>query len=157
MLATGLFGAAGIPAEAVTSDGSAKDLLAVAGGNVVCAVASSSVGAQYVEEGTLKPILVMSEEPYTGFEGIEVPTAISKGYEIVFKTCNFIMTSKDAKAEEVEAIHQAILAYSETDEFKKLAANAKWVPVLANGQEVKETIANAAEMCESIFYAYYAK
>ncbi len=55
MLQTMLFGEAGIEAEAVTSDGSAKDLLAVAGGNVVCAAATSSLGAQYVEEGTLVP------------------------------------------------------------------------------------------------------
>ncbi|MBQ8082032.1 MAG: tripartite tricarboxylate transporter substrate binding protein [Clostridia bacterium] len=157
LLATVLFGEAGIQAEAVTSDGSAKDLLALAGGNVVCAVASTSVGAQYVEEGTLLPIVVMSEEPYTGFEGIEVPTAQSLGYDIVFKTCNFIMTSKDADPAEVEAIYQAILAYSETDAFKTAAANANWVPVLADGATVKANIEAARALCEYGFNTYYAQ
>ncbi len=157
LLSTVLFGSAGINAEAVTSDGSAKDLLAVAGGNVICAMAPSSVGAQYVEEGTLVPILVMSEEPYTGYEGIEVPTAKSFGYDVVFKTCNFIMTSKDADPAEVAAIYDAILAYSETEAFKTAAANISWVPVLADGATVTENIQNARALCEYGFNTYYAK
>ena len=92
LLATMLFGEAGLDAEAVTSDGSGKDLLAVASGNVVCAVAPASVGAQYVEDGSLVPIAVFSEENYTGYEGYDVPTVQSLGYDIVFHTCNFIMT-----------------------------------------------------------------
>ncbi len=157
LLSTVLFGSAGIKAEAVTSDGSAKDLLAVAGGNVVCAIAPSSVGLQYVEEGTLVPILVMSDEPYTGYEGIEVPTAKSYGFDIVFKTCNFIMTSKDADPAEVEAIYQAILAYSETEAFKTAAAKISWVPVLADGESVISTILAARDLCEYGFNTYYAK
>ena len=110
-----LFGEAGLDAEAVTSDGSGKDLLAVASGNVVCAVAPASVGAQYVEDGSLVPIAVFSEENYTGYEGYDVPTVQSLGYDIVFHTCNFIMTKADVAPEDVAAIHQAILDYSETE------------------------------------------
>lgn len=157
MLQTMLFGEAGIEAEAVTSDGSAKDLLAVAGGNVVCAAATSSLGAQYVEEGTLIPIVVFSEEPYTGYEGIEVPTAKSLGYDIVFQTCNFLMTKKDVNPDDVAAIYQAILDYSETDEFKELAANASYIPDLSDGETVKQTIADAAAMCQEAYNKYCAK
>lgn len=157
MLQTMLFGEAGIEAEAVTSDGSAKDLLAVAGGNVVCAAATSSLGAQYVEEGTLVPILVFSEEPYTGYEGIEVPTAKSLGYDIVFKTCNFLMTQKDTSPEDVAAIYQAILDYSETDEFRELAANASYIPDLSDGETVERTIRDAAAMCQEAYDTYYVK
>ncbi|MBQ9196712.1 MAG: tripartite tricarboxylate transporter substrate binding protein [Clostridia bacterium] len=157
MLMTVLFGEAGITAEAVTSSGGAQNLLALAGGNVVCGLAPSSVGTQYVEEGTLIPIVVFDEVPYTGYEGIEVPTAQSFGYNIVFKTCNFIMTSKDSEPAEVEAIYQAILAYSETEDFKTLAANANWEPVLADGETVRANIEAARALCEYGFNTYYAK
>lgn len=157
MLAAMLFGEAGIEAEAVTSDGSAKDLLALAGGNVVCAIGNASLGIQYIDEGSLVPILVFSEEPYTGYEGIEVPTAKSFGYDVVFQTCNFLMTKKDVNPADVEAIHQAILDYSETDEFKELAANASYIPSLEDGETVRKIIEDAAAMCQEAYDKYYAK
>lgn len=155
MLGTMLFGEAGITAEAVTADGSMKNLLALAGGNVVCTIAPSSVGAQYVEEGTLTPILVMDNAPYTGYEGFEVPSSVSKGYDIVFKTMNFIMTRKDAKEEEIAAIYDAILAYGETEEFQRLAATANWIPVLVNGETAEANIDAAAKMCADAYDKYY--
>ena len=157
LLATMLFGEAGIDAEEVTSDGSGKDLLALAGGNVDCAIATSSVGAQFVEEGSLVPIAVFSEEPYTGYEGMEVPTVQSLGYDIVFKTCNFLMTKKDVNPEDVAAIHQAIVDYSETEEFKELAANASYVPSLEDGETVKQIISDTADMCKEAYDKYYAQ
>lgn len=157
LLGTMLFGEAGIDAEAVTSDGSAKDLLALAGGNVVCALATTSLGAQYVEEGTLVPIAVFSEEPYTGYEGFEVPTVKSLGYDIVFQTCNFLMTKKDVNPDDVQAIYQAILDYSETDEFKELAANASYVPALMDGESVRTIIEDTAALCQEAYEKYYAK
>lgn len=157
MLSSMLFGEAGIEAECVTSSGGAQNLLALAGGNVVCAFATSSAGSQYVEEGTLLPIAVFSAEPYTGYEGIMVPTVKSLGYDIVYKTCNFLMTKKDVNPDDVTAIHQAILDYSETDEFKELAANASYIPDLADGETVRKTIEDAAAMCKEAYEVYYAK
>lgn len=157
MLLTMLFGQAGIDAEAVTTDGGAKSLLSLAGGNVSCAIAVSTVGAQYVEEGTLVPIMVFSDEPYRGYDGFEVPTAKSLGYDIVFQTCNFLMTRKDANPDDVAAIYQAILDYSETDEFKELATNANYVPDLADGETIQKIIADTVSMCQSAYDTYYAK
>lgn len=157
LLGTMLFGEAKLEAEAVTSDGSAKDLLALAGGNAVCAFATSSLGAQYVEEGSLKPIAVFSEEPYKGYAGMEVPTVRSLGYDIVFRTCNFLMTRKEVKSDDVEAIHQAIVSYGQTEEFKALAKNANYVPAFVTGDEVKQIISDTAEMCQKAYESYYAK
>lgn len=157
LLSTMLFGEAGIEAEAVTSDGSAKDLLALAGGNVVCAMATSSLGQQYVADGSLVPIMVFSKEEYTGYEGVTVPTATSFGYDIVFKTCNFLMTKKDVAPSDVQAIYESIVAYSETDEFKELAKNANYIPDLTDGETVKQTIADAVTMCQEAYDKYYAK
>lgn len=157
LLATMLFGEAGIEAEAVTEEGSAKNLLALASGNVDCAIAPTSVGQQYVEDGSLVPIAVFSEENYTGYEGYDVPTVQSLGYDIVFRTCNFIMTKADVAPEDVAAIHQAILDYSETDEFKELAKNANYIPALDDGETVREIILDTADMCKKAYDKYYAQ
>ena len=78
-----LFGDAGLNAQALTSDGSNKDILAVMSGDAICTAATISLAATYVESGDLIPIAVFSDEPYTGFEGYdEVPTVPSLGYDI---------------------------------------------------------------------------
>lgn len=155
LLATMLFNEAGIDAEAVTSDGSAKDLLATVGGNVTCAIATTSLGEQYVEEGSLVPIMVFSDEDYTGYDGYTVKTAKSFGYDIVFRSCNFLMTKSDVNHEDVEAVHQALVDYSKTDEFKELAKNAAYTPSLDDGDTVKKIIEDAAEMCQEAYEKYY--
>ena len=86
-----------------------------------------------------------------------MPTAKSLGYDIVFQTCNFLMTRKDANPDDVAAIYQAILDYSETEEFKELAANASYVPDLADGETIRQIIADTASMCQSAYETYYAK
>lgn len=155
LLQTMLFAETGINAEAVTSDGSAKDLLALAGGNVDCAVATASLGAQYVEEGSLVPILVFSEDAYEGYEGYKVPTAKEDGEDIVFQACNFLMTKKGVDIADAEAVRQAMIEYSKTEEFKKLAENASYTPSLDDGLEVRKTIEAAKEMCEEAYEKYY--
>lgn len=77
--------------------------------------------------------------------------------DFVFQTCNFLMTKKDVNPDDVAAIYQAILDYSETDEFKELAANASYIPDLSDGETVKQTIADAAAMCQEAYNKYYAK
>ena len=48
------------------------------------------------------------------------------------------MTKADVAPEDVAAIHQAILDYSETEEFKDLAKNANYIPYLEDGETVKQ-------------------
>lgn len=155
MLPTALFGEAGIEMEAVTSDGSGKDLLALISGNVDCVVATSTVGRQFVEEGSIIPIAVFSDENYTGFDGFTVPTVKSKGYDIVFVSCNFLLTRAGVDQAIVDQMYQSILAYYETDECKELTGNAGYVPDPADGASVRKTVENAAALCQSIYEKYY--
>lgn len=157
MLGTALFGAAGIDAEAVTSDGSAKDLLALSGGNVTCAIAGTSVAEQYVEEGTIVPLVVFSKDEFKGYDGFTVPTAQSLGYDIVFRSCNFLMTRAGVDQAAVDDIYQSIVEYYGTDEYKELAANANAETDDSDGAAVRKTIEDAAAMCQEIYDTYYAK
>lgn len=155
MLATALFGEASMEAEAITSDGSVKDLLALLSGDVVCAVVAPSVAEQYVIDGSVVPLAVFSEEPYHGFPELNVPTVQSLGYDIVFRSCNFIMTKADVDQAVVDQIYESYLAYQQTDSFKEMAANAKFIPDTSNGEEVRKTIEESAMMCQKIYDKYY--
>lgn len=157
MLATALFGEAGVNARAVTSPGSAQDLLALVGDNVVCAVATAQVARQYVEEGSIVPVLVFSDEEFTGYPGHTVPTAKGKGYDIVFRSCNFLMTKKGVDKKVVDQIYKDILAFYETDRFKTLAANANYEPDTSDGETVRQVIKDAAATCQTIYDKYYKR
>ena len=94
LLAKALFGEAGIECEVLSEDGGSKNALAVASGDADCCIVSANAALQYVQDGSLVPLACFSEEDYTGYEGHTVPTVKDKGYDIVFKSCNFLMTKK---------------------------------------------------------------
>lgn len=156
MLAKALFGEAGIECEILSEDGGSKNALAVASGDVDCCIVSASAALQYVQDGTLVPLACFSEEEFTGYEGISVPTVKDKGYDIVFKSCNFLMTRKGVDPAVTDKIYQDMLAYRETDEFKELAANAAYTPDNQNGEEVRKTVEDSADFCKEMYEKYYA-
>lgn len=155
MLGTALFGDAGLKAEAVTSDGTNKDMLALTAGDVVCAVGNASACQQFIEEGTAVPIAVFSAEPYKGFEGFEVPTVKSLGYDIEFRSCNFLMAKKGVDEGIVSQIHSMISDYTKTDEFLELAKAANYVPDIQDGASVRKMIEDSAATCQEIYDKYY--
>lgn len=157
MLSVALFGEAGITSEVLSDDGGAQNALAVASGDATVCVVSSNAAQQFVEEGTLVPLACFSEEDFTGYTGYTVPTVKSKGFDIVFKSCNFLMTRKGVDKAILDQIYQEILAYRNTDEFKELASSATYIPDTQNGDEVRATIEASAELCKEIYDKYYAK
>lgn len=151
-----LFGDAGLNAQALTSDGSNKDILAVMSGDAICTAATISLATTYVESGDLIPIAVFSDEPYTGFEGYdEVPTVPSLGYDITIPSYNFIITRAGVPEEEVKGLYDAILAYRETDSFKEAAAAANYTPDNTDGETLRSEIEYYAEVSKEIFDKYY--
>lgn len=155
MLGTALFGNAGLKAEAVTSDGTNKDMLALTSGDVVCAVGNASACQQFIEEGTAVPIAVFSAEPYKGFEGFEVPTVKSLGYDIEFRSCNFLMVKNGVEEEIVNQIYGMISDYTKTDGFLELAKAANYVPDIQDGASVRKMIEDSAATCQEIHDKYY--
>ncbi len=150
-----LFGEAGLDAQALTSDGSNKDILAVMSGDAICTAATVSLSATYVESGDLIPIAIFSDEPYTGFEGYEVPTVPSLGYDITIPSYNFIITRAGVPANEVEGFYNALLAYRETDEFKTAAEAANYTPDNTDGETLRSEMEHYAQVCKEIYDKYY--
>jgi tripartite-type tricarboxylate transporter receptor subunit TctC len=158
MLATGLFGGANIQFDALVAEGSAKNLLQLLAGESTCTIAPASAVSQYVKaDGDITPILVFSDDPYTGYPGFTVPTAKSKGYDIIFQSSNFLMTRADVPQAHVDALYKTIQDYYQTAEFKELAEKAHFVPDTSDGESVRKTIENAADFCKRMYDKYYKK
>lgn len=157
MLPITLFAQAGVKDyKAVTSNGSPTDLLAVASGNVTCAVATMGAGRQFVEQGSLIPIAVFSNEPFTRMN-LNVPTVKSFGYDIVMQSCNFLSMKKGVDPKIVDQIYNDIQAYYKTDKFKEHAANAGYIPDTMNGEQMLATLKEAQVLAKDIFEKFYKK
>lgn len=152
---TALFGEAGLDAQALTSDGSNKDILAVMSGDAICTSATVTLAETYVESGDLIPIAIFSEESYTGYEGYEVPSVPSLGYEVTVPSYNFIITRSGVSQEEIKGFYQALLDYRETDSFKEGAAAANYTPDDTDGETLRGEIEHYAEVCRYIYDNYY--
>jgi tripartite-type tricarboxylate transporter receptor subunit TctC len=79
-----------------------KAMASLLGGHIVTTIASPQAGYTFLKEGSIKPIAVFSDEPYTGFEGIEVPTAKSLGFDAFIKGYRFIAITKGTDQEIVD-------------------------------------------------------
>lgn len=154
-LVTAMFSQAGFDFDIVTADGSNKNMIATVAGDTDCCIVSAPVAQQFITEGTVTPIVCFSDTPTTIFEGLEVPTAQSFGYDYVFRTNNFIMTRADADPAGIQAMYDAYYAYSQTDEFKALAAESNLVPYIYDGATTKASLTESAEMFKEIYEAYY--
>lgn len=152
---TVLFGEAGLNAEALTSDGSNKDILAVMSGDAIVTSATTTLAASYVQSGDMIPILIFSDKTYTGFEGFEVPTVPSVGYDVTLPSYNFLICRAGVPENEVKGFYDAIEACRQTDSFKKAATAANYTPDSTDGVTLRSEIEKYAKLCREIYDKYY--
>lgn len=158
LLQIALFGEAGLDAEALTSTGSNKDILAVMSGDAVVTSATITLAKSYVESGEMVPIAVFSEEPSTQFADYgyaEVPTVPSLGYDITIPSYNFLITRAGVPAEELEGLYKAIVGYRDTEAFKTAAAAANYTPDETDGDTLRSEIEKYSAVCKEIIEKYY--
>lgn len=152
---TALFGEAGLDAQALTSDGSNKDILACMSGDAICGSATITLAKPYVESGDIIPIGVFSKDVYTGYEGYEVPTMASLGYDITIPSYNFLITRAGVDKAEIDGFFQAVLACRETGKFKELAVASGYEPDNTDSDTLRSEIEFYAKECKEINDKYY--
>ena len=155
IIQTALFGEAGLDAQALTSDGSNKDILACMSGDAICGSATITLAKPYVESGDIIPIGVFSKDVYTGYEGYEVPTVPSFWYDITIPSYNFLITRAGVDKAEIDGFFKAVLACRETDKFKELAAASSYEPDNTDSDTLRAEIEHYAQECKEIYDKYY--
>lgn len=142
-------------AQALTSDGSNKDILACMSGDAICSSATVTLAKPYVESGDIIPIGIFSDQAYTGYEGYEVPTMASFGYDITMPSYNFLITRAGVPKEEADGFYQAVLASRKTDAFKERAAASNYEPDDTDGDTLRSELEFYAKQCKEIYDKYY--
>ena len=159
-LITAIFAEAGITDyDIISKDAGVPRLAANVAGDTDVTIVPDAIIKQYVQEGTIYPILTFSAENSQAFkdEGIEVPSAKSLGHDYVFRTNNFIMVRKGADTEATKQIFAAYQEWQDTDEFKTAMKDANLIPYTFNGEETAKEIQAAADMFKEIYETYYKK
>ncbi len=154
-LLTAVFGDAGIAHDIITNDAGNQRLVSTVAGDVALTIVPAPIAVQFVQEGTIMPILSFSEEATTLYEGMEVPTAKSLGYDYVFRTNNFIMVRKGADESALDQIFDTYVEWQETDAFKTMAEESQFIPYTFDGETTTAEIQAAADMFKEIFDTYY--
>jgi len=156
MLVTALCGESGVEWEGVTSDSTGKDVLACASGEVTMTIVPLSACVQFIEEGSVVPVMSFGSGDTTSFAGATVPTAKSLGYDIQWTSLNYIMTRKEVAQDTVDQMYKAISEYCATDEFLKACETANVTPYICDGQTCFDVISNAETMTKEIYDKYYS-
>jgi tripartite-type tricarboxylate transporter receptor subunit TctC len=155
LLQAALFKMAGVKAESVPGKSTFVDITNLLGGHVDVAVAPPSVGAESVKDGSIVPIAVFSQNPYTGFEGIEVPTVQSFGYDIVFESSNFLMARADIDDETIDNLYNKITSVYDNKEFIEQANKSNYIPNRDNSQTLTKKLQEAVDIMQKLYDIVY--
>jgi putative tricarboxylic transport membrane protein len=109
--------AAGIDYRVVPFGSGGEMLTALRSGAVEATVANVSEALGLIEEGEVRPIAVMDEDPIDDLA--DTPTTFEKGHEVKVTTTRGYAVRADTPPERVKALEDALLKAMETEEFQE--------------------------------------
>jgi tripartite-type tricarboxylate transporter receptor subunit TctC len=159
MLAVALFGEAGIKAEHLATNTAARDVEAILAGDAACTLLTTAQAERYVGApgDVITAIAVFSEEPSVKVREYQIPSVKSLGFDIAFKTFNFIFTRASVDDATVDSIYKSIIAYYDTPEFKTQAEKANFVPDRSDPAVTQKILEDSRDMCKKLYDKYYAR
>lgn len=119
-----LFQMAGVQSDSVDAGSSAESLVNCMAGTVDVAYCAMNLAKSYVESGDMLPIGVFSEEEYTGYEGITVPTFKSMGYDVVYAATSFFAIRSGTDQAILDKLSTALDNVCNNPDFQKEFADA---------------------------------
>jgi tripartite-type tricarboxylate transporter receptor subunit TctC len=137
-----LFKEMGIQAESVVVDGGMGLVNNLLGGHVDVTLGIQPLADQYFQNGELKPIATFSPESYE-LEGIDPVLPLPElGYDITYRSLNFVNVSKDTPDEIVNIIYEEFIKAYEDEEFKEFVEENSFVMAPMNSEEITEFMEN---------------
>jgi tripartite-type tricarboxylate transporter receptor subunit TctC len=120
---------AGLQSDVVAENSAPAHLVNCLAGTVEVAYAAMNLGKDYVEEGKLWALGAFTEEPYTLYKGIRVPSFKEQGYDIVFSAFSYFAIRKGTSEGVVKLLQDALTKVGQDPEFQKEFATAGFVQV----------------------------
>lgn len=136
-----LYSTLGLSAETLTHSNAPEGLTNCMGGHNDITMAGLETARSYVESGDLIPVLTFSEQDFTGYDGITVPsiTSLEGCEELTYGGMQLLSVGSDLPAEDVAFIQQALKDCLEDPEcLEDLAAIGLTEPVKMETQEIIE-------------------
>lgn len=151
MTQAALYKTANIPADTVPHKSAGEGITNLLGGHIDVTLASATLAKDYVLDGSLKPLFVMSEQPYTKYDGIEVPSIKELGYDVTFDAYVYFAARKGTDPEIINYLHDKIKAVYANEEFQQEMDKRNVVIVDDNGEKVEEHLTNTAKSAKEFY------
>jgi tripartite-type tricarboxylate transporter receptor subunit TctC len=119
---------AGLKSDMVDANSAPEHLVNCLAGNVDLAYAAMNLGRDYVAEGKLLPLGAFTSAPYTGYDGISVPSFAEQGYDIVSSALTYFAIRKGTDSRICDKIAGAFMQVSKDPDFYAEFTKAKFEP-----------------------------
>ena len=126
---------AGVEFERVVFESGGELVTALLGGDIVMASLNPSEGIGQLEAGDLKALVAFAEKPYEGGELADVPTAKEEGFDVAFTQYRGLLGPGGIQPEERQYWADALVAWTETDNFDKYIRDNYLISLIRTGQE----------------------
>ncbi len=126
---------AGVEFERVVFESGGELVTALLGGDIVMASLNPSEVIGQLEAGDLKALVAFAEKPYEGGELADVPTAKEEGFDVSFTQYRGLFGPGGIQPEERQYWADALVAWTETDNFDKYIQDNYLISLIRTGQE----------------------
>jgi putative tricarboxylic transport membrane protein len=126
---------AGIELEYVVFESGGEIVNALLGGDIVMASLNPSEVIGQLEAGDLKALVVFADKQYEGGELADLPTAKQEGFDVSFTQYRGLFGPGDIQPEERTYWADALVAWTETDNYSKYIQDNYLISLIRTGQE----------------------
>jgi putative tricarboxylic transport membrane protein len=126
---------AGVEFERVVFESGGELVTALLGGDIVMASLNPSEVIGQLEAGDLKALVAFAEKPYESGELADVPTAKEEGFDVAFTQYRGLLGPGGIQPEERQYWADALVAWTETDNFDKYIRDNYLITLIRTGQE----------------------
>ena len=126
---------AGVEFERVVFESGGELVTALLGGDIVMASLNPSEVIGQLEAGDLKALVAFAEKEYEGGELANVPIAKDEGYDVSFTQYRGLFGPGGIQPEERQYWADALVAWTETDNYNKYIQDNYLISLIRTGQE----------------------
>jgi tripartite-type tricarboxylate transporter receptor subunit TctC len=136
-----LYKKARIKANTIPHKSAGEGITNLLGGHVDVTLAAVGLATDYVKDGALKPLFVLSNEPYTGYPGIKVPSIKSFGFNVNCEGYVYFATRKGTNKKIIDYLYNKINAVYQNPKFQDEMTQRKITIVNHDSKTIKKYMA----------------
>jgi tripartite-type tricarboxylate transporter receptor subunit TctC len=126
--------------RSITYASAAETMTSIFAGNIDLGWGAVNVGKQYVENGTLTPLMVFSDEDFVYSNGTVVPSAKSLGIDVIQENFLFFGLRAGSDPEIISKLENAIKKVYENPDFMTAAEKMNVFLAPTNAAETKNKV-----------------